>query len=342
MRIGKSDVEAPKMMLGTFAMGGGTSWQDTTDDDGELIAFMKEAREAGVRAVDTAPVYGTGRSERLLAEVIKDNREELYVASKCSLQWRTKDGTFEYARDGHEVYRCYDKASLIQDCEDALRRLQTDYLDCLIIHRTPKINEFGETMEAMEELRHRGIIRSVGLSNILHAENPEEAVETCLKYGQLDLIQEKANLLMHREVERVRTICEQHEITFQTHSPLESGALVGKINPDMYAWKGDVRSGRKWFLPENIPVLNGLMDDLQPIAERHGVSIPVLCIAWLNAQSPLMNLLVGARRMTTLTDTMRALSVTLTAEEVTQMNALADTVTERAVEPDRAKSVSVL
>ena len=324
MQIGKSGVMAPKMILGTFAIGGGTSWQDTTNDDRELLRFLQEAREYGIKGFDTAPVYGTGRSERLLSEVIGKDRDKLFLSTKCSLNWREEKGVFEYDRDGHRVFRCFEKDALIKDCEESLRRLKTDYIDCMIVHRCPAPDQAGEVMEALETLKDRGLIRCAGLSNVLESKDPGMVVETFLKYGRIDLLQEKANLLMRPKVELIRTICEKHDITFQCHSPLERGALAGKISPEMETWKNDNRTGSKWFRGHNIPLVLELIEGLKPIAERNNCSVPVLCIAWLKAQTPLMNLLVGARRMESLKDTMLALDVDLTAEDVNEMNALAD------------------
>ena len=324
MQIGKSGVLAPKLILGTFGIGGGTSWQDTTGDDRELVRFLQEAREYGITGIDTAPVYGTGRSERLLSEVVGKDRDKLFLSTKCSLNWRSEKGVLEYERDGHRVYRCFEKNSLIEDCEESLRRLKTDYIDCMIVHRCPEPEQAGEVMEALETLKDRGLIRCAGLSNVLGSKTPELVVETFLKYGRIDLLQEKANLLMRPQVEKIKAICEKHDITFQCHSPLERGALAGKISPEMETWKNDNRTGSKWFRSHNIPLVLELIEGLKPIAERNNCSVPVLCIAWLKAQTPLMNLLVGARRMESLKDTMLALDVDLTPEDVNEMNALAD------------------
>ena len=166
-QIGRSGVMAPKLILGTFGIGGGTSWQDTTKDDRELVRFLQEAREYGITGIDTAPVYGTGRSERLLSEVIGKDRDKLFLSTKCSLNWRAEKGVFEYERDGHRVYRCFEKNSLIEDCEESLRRLKTDHIDCLIVHRCPEPDQAGEVMEALETLKARGLIRCAGLSNVL-------------------------------------------------------------------------------------------------------------------------------------------------------------------------------
>lgn len=87
---------APRFTLGTFGIGGGTSWQDTTRDDNELIEMIRQAYDLGVWGLDTAPVYGTGRSERIIARAIKGRREKYFIATKCALNWRSSEGAFTY------------------------------------------------------------------------------------------------------------------------------------------------------------------------------------------------------------------------------------------------------
>lgn len=325
MRIGRSEVFAPKLTLGTFGVGGGTSWQDTTKDDQELIDFIRQAHaELGICGIDTAPVYGTGRSERIVGKAIKDDRENYYLSTKCSLQWRNDRGRFEYSRDGKSVYQNYSKQSLIRDCEDSLRRLDTDYIDMLIIHRCPHDDEIPETMEAMQELKNRGLIRAVGLSNAALGSHLEETVALCRRYGELDLLQEGASLLKRGAMERYVKVCEENNMTYQTYSALEKGALAGKLIENVNTWTGDNRAGYKWFQPEGAAKINKLTMGLRPLAEKNKCTIPVLCLAWVLAQSECVNLLVGARRMSSIADTVKALDITLTKEDVEEMNRLSD------------------
>ena len=324
MQIGKSSVYAPKLVLGSFGMGGGTSWQDTTENDQELIDFIKEAHEIGICGIDTAPVYGTGRSERIVGQAIREDRENWYLSTKCSMHWRSEAGTFQYERDGCKVYNCFDKDSIIRDVEDSLRRLGTDYIDMMIIHRTPAITQIPEVMEAMQALKDRGLIKSVGLSNAGLTDYAVEAVETCVRYGELDLVQEHASLLFRNHLSDYLGTCEKHQITFQDYSGLEKGALAGKLIEGVTGMTGDNRSRYKWFQPEGIEKLNALTKGLIPIAEKYGCTVPVLCLAWLKQQSPMINLLVGARRKESIEDTMKVLDVTINAEDLAAMTALAD------------------
>ena len=315
---------APRFTLGTFGIGGGTSWQDTTRDDNELIEMIRQAYDLGVWGLDTAPVYGTRRSERIIARAIKGRREKYFIATKCALNWRSSEGAFTYERDGRQVYNNFTKAALIRDAEESLDRLDTEYIDLLIIHRTPPLDRFGEVMEAMEELKNRQLIRAVGLANMVRTGHPIEALDVCRKYGALDLVQEVESLLTRTCMQELIQYCESHAITYQAHSSLEKGILTGKILSEAATWTGDNRSQYKWFQPENIPKVNAMLEGVRRIAERYGCSTAALCLAWVRAQSKSLNLLVGARKLHHLEDSLKCMELTLDPVDIEKMSRLSD------------------
>ena len=328
MKIGKSGVEAPVLVLGSFGMGGGTSWQDTTNDDNELINFIKEAHAAGIVGIDTAPVYGLGRSESIVGRAIKEDRENWYLSTKCANQWRTAEGSFLYTRDGKSVYRNFTKASLIADVEESLQRLGTDYIDLMIVHQPPALDQVAEVMDAMQTVKDRGLVKAVGLSNTCLTDHAIELVETALKYGEVDLVQEHASLLFRNNLGDFLKMCEKNDIVFQDYSGLEKGALAGKIIDGITTMTGDNRSKYKWFQPAGVAKLNELTLALQPIAEKYGCTIPVLVLAWLRQQSDNICLLVGARKMKSILDTMKVLDVKIDAADLAEMTRLSDVANE--------------
>ena len=324
MKMGNSNVYAPVLVLGSFGMGGGTSWQDTTKDDQELVDFIKAAHAEGIVGIDTAPVYGTGRSERIVGAAIKEDRENWYLSTKCANQWRTKEGSFLYSRDGFDVYRNFTKASLIADVEDSLKRMDTDYIDMMIVHQPPQLDQVAEVMDAMQTVKDRGLVKAVGLSNTCLTDHAIELVETALKYGEVDLVQEHASLLFRNNLGDFLQMCEKHNIVFQDYSGLEKGALAGKIIEGVTEMTGDNRSKYKWFQPAGVAKLNALTVALQPIAEKYNCTIPVLVLAWLRQQSANMNLLVGARKLKSIQDTMKVLNVKISDEDIAVMTKLSD------------------
>ena len=318
MEIGKSGVMASALSIGTFAIGGGTAWSDTGTDADAFVRLIHEAFDLGVNFFDSAPVYGTGRGEEILGRAVADRRDRVVIGTKCSLNWRREAGKFEYSRDGKSVYRCFEPDSIRQDLEDSLRRLHTDYIDVYIAHRQPEVEEVPGVMDTLLTLKKEGKIRAIGISNATTAH-----LEKYLACGQVDLAQEQLSLLGRDRLTDYVPLCEKSGVTFQTYRALEEGALTGKISPDFVPPKGDVRANLPWFRPDMLPRLAAMTERFAPLREKYGCSQAVLACAWVRAQSPCINLLVGARRSATLRDTLTVQDVALSREDADFMTACA-------------------
>ncbi len=318
MQIGKSGVMASEISIGTFAMSGGTAWSDTKNDVDASVRLLHEAFELGVNFFDTAPVYGTGRGEEILGRAIADRRDRVVIGTKCSLNWRAEAGLHEYSRDGKNVYRCFTPESIRADLEDSLRRLGTDYIDVYITHRQPEVEEVPQLMDTLLSLKREGKIRAIGISNATQAH-----LEKYLACGQVDLAQEQLSLLGRARLDAFVPLCAQNGVTFQTYRALEEGALTGKLSADFVPPKGDVRANLRWFQPDMLPRITDMIDQFQPLREKYGCSQAVLACAWVRGQSDCINLLVGARRLETLRDTLTVQDVHLTQEELAFMTACA-------------------
>lgn len=319
MEIGRSGVMASEISIGTFAIGGGTAWSDTGTDADAFVRLLHEAFELGVNCFDSAPVYGTGRGEEILGKAIADRRDRVVIGTKCSLNWRREAGKPEYSRDGKSVYRCFEPESLRQDLEDSLRRLGTDYIDIYITHRQPEVEEVPGVMETLQAFKKEGKIRAIGISNATAAH-----LEKYLTVGQVDLAQEQLSLLGRDRLAEYVPLCEKNGVTFQTYRALEEGALTGKLSADFVPPKGDVRANLRWFQPDMLPRIAALTERFAPLREKYGCSQAVLAIAWVKAQSPCINLLVGARRSATLRDTLTVQDVALSPEDAAFMTACAE------------------
>ena len=318
MQIGKSNVIASEISIGTFAMSGGTAWSDTKNDVDASVRLLHEAFELGVNFFDTAPVYGTGRGEEILGRAIADRRDRVVIGTKCSLNWRSEAGRHEYSRDGKNVYRCFTPESIRADLEDSLRRLGTDYIDVYITHRQPEVEEVPRLMDTLLSLKKEGKIRAIGISNATL-----EHLEKYLACGQVDLAQEQLSLLGRTRLDAFVPLCEKNGVTFQTYRALEEGALTGKLSSDFVPPKGDVRANLRWFQPDMLPRITAMIDQFAPLREKYGCSQAVLACAWVRGQSPCINLLVGARRPETLRDTLTVQNVNLTPDELAFMTARA-------------------
>ena len=315
MKIGKSDIEVSKIALGTWAIGGGSWWGD--NDDMESIKTIHAALDLGINFVDTAPVYGMGHSEEVVGKAIADRRNKVILSTKCGLMFDRTEGSYYFSRDGKDVYKNLSKGAIIDSVEHSLRRLNTDYIDILYTHWQavePFLVPVEETMEALMTLKKQGKIRAIGGSNM-----SSWHIEEYIKYGELDIIQEKYSLIDKRVEKEILPCSTQHGVTFQAYSPLEQGLLTGKIRKDFVPEQGSSREGKKWYRPENLPKIVDGVDSWKNLCDKYNCTYGNLAIAWVAAQNPLVNVLCGARKVEQITDNAKAGDIILTPEDVEQM-----------------------
>ncbi len=148
-----TSLKVSPVAIGTWAIGG---WMWGGTDEAESIATIRAAFEHGINIVDTAPVYGFGRSEEIVGKAIAEGRlrADVLIATKAGLQW-----------DGGKVSRNASRARILREVEDSLRRLRTDYIDVYQVHWPDPLVTIEETAEAMLTLLEQGKIRAIGVSN---------------------------------------------------------------------------------------------------------------------------------------------------------------------------------
>ena len=149
--IPKTQLKVSRVALGTWAMGG---WMWGGTDQRESVATIHAALGQGINLIDTAPVYGFGVSEEIVGTALEGVRTEAVIATKAGLEWR----------DG-KVYRNASRERIMQEIDDSLRRLRTDYIDIYQVHWPDPLVPVEETAEAMRTLYEQGKIRAIGVSN---------------------------------------------------------------------------------------------------------------------------------------------------------------------------------
>ena len=149
--IPRTQLKVSRVALGTWAMGG---WMWGGTDQRESVATIRAALDQGINLIDTAPVYGFGMSEEIVGAALVGMREQAVIATKTGLEWR----------DGN-LYRNATRARIMQEIDDSLRRLRTDYIDIYQVHWPDPLVPAEETAEAMRQLYEQGKIRAIGVSN---------------------------------------------------------------------------------------------------------------------------------------------------------------------------------
>jgi methylglyoxal reductase len=308
--LGNTNLKASVIAFGTWGIGGGSVWEDTKDLTVE--ALLDTALENGINYLDTAPVYGMGDSEKRLGKALKNKRDQFLLQTKCSLNWREKNGVFKYARDGYTVYNNTTKEAIFKDVEDSLERLKTDYIDILVVHYVNDRFPVKETVEALEELVKQGKIRAYGLSN----SQPQD-LEAYNTYGHVALVQEQFSLLAPFHGQDYFETCTQYHTTFQTYGVLEEGFLTGKEAFDHHFGANDIRMRLPWMTAPYKEKLLKLYDDVfTPLCQKYNCSYANLFEAWSLAQYDNMSLLTGFRHQETIKDTVKCLDLHLAKEDL--------------------------
>ncbi|KZL03278.1 MULTISPECIES: aldo/keto reductase [unclassified Pseudovibrio] len=314
--MGKSGIDASVIGLGTWAMGG---WMWGGGDDKASIDAVRASLDAGVSLIDTAPAYGLGRSEELVGEAIKGRRDEVVLATKCGLVWRTDKGTLFFEEEGKPVYRYLGKDSIIYEAEQSLRRLQTDYIDLFITHWQDSTTPIAETMDALLTLKQQGKIRAIGISNA----SPED-LQGYVAAGQLDAIQECYSMLDRGIEKTLLPLCKQHDVATLSYSSLALGLLSGKIGPDRVFEGDDQRLKNPRFSVNNRLKIQNFTKDIEPVAKAHDISIAQTVIAWTLTQPGITYALCGARNVKQATENAHAGTLQLADDEVAMISRAID------------------
>ena len=316
INIGKSGLSAPFLGLGTWAIGGGSWWGD--NDDALSVKAIETAVEQGIVWVDTAPIYGLYHSEKVVGEALRHiDRDKVILSTKCGLEWRHETPVIHKVVDGVTVYRDLSAKSIIEDVEESLKRLGTDHLDVLYTHwQSPDFDLYPleETVEAMMKLKEQGKIRAIGASNVT-----ADIIRGYCKYGQLDVIQEKYNLLTRRIEKQLLPTCKELGVSIQAYSPLEQGLLTGKVTMQTTYPEGSTRNSNPSFQlsrrAQAIEMLNGWKD----LTEKYHCTTAQLVIALTAKMIPGLHVLCGARTPEQVMDNAGALNLKLDGADAVRM-----------------------
>jgi aryl-alcohol dehydrogenase-like predicted oxidoreductase len=313
-KLGESEVEVSAITFGAWAAGG---WMWGGNDDQQAIDAMKAAYDMGMTSIDTAPIYGQGKSEELVGQAIKGiPRDKVQILTKYGMRWDLTKGTFGFNskdNDGKdiEVYKYAAKESIIKECEDSLKRLGTDYIDLYQIHWPDETTPIAETMEAVLRLQEQGKIRAAGVSNY-NVEQMQEAEKTIkLASNQVPFS------MVKRDIEAdVIPYCLENNKGILAYSPMERGLLTGKMKAGQQFGEGDHRAGLKFFKDENIQRTNDFLAKIKPIADEKNATLGQLVIRWTINRPGITVALVGARNAEQATQNANAIDIKLSTEEM--------------------------
>src|SRR5271163_1702515 len=210
----KSGLMTSRIGLGTWAMGG---WMWGGTDEAQSIATIRSAIDRGVTLIDTAPVYGFGRSEEIVGKALEGSlRHKVTIATKVGLAW--KDGA---------VYRDSRPARMRREIEDSLRRLRTDVIDLYQVHWPDFETPIAETARTLEDLRRQGKIRAIGVSNFSPAQ-----MEAFRAVAPLHAVQPPYNLFERAIETDVFPYAREQGLAMLAYGSLCRGLLSGRMKSD--------------------------------------------------------------------------------------------------------------
>ena len=276
--IGSSALRTSRIGLGTWAIGG---WMWGGTDEAQSIATIRSAIERGVTLIDTAPLYGFGRSEEIVGKALAEGalRDKVTIATKVGMAW--KDGA---------IFRDSRPARIRQEIEDSLRRLRTDVIDLYQVHWPDLETPIPETARTLENLRREGKIRAIGVSNYSPAQ-----MDTFRSAANLDAVQPPYNLF-EREIEAdVLPYARAAGLVVLSYGALCRGLLSGRMTVDTKFEGDDLRKVDPKFQGQRFSHYLAAVDALKKLArERFGKSVLALAVRWVLDQGPTIALW-GAR-----------------------------------------------
>ncbi|MBN1934295.1 MAG: aldo/keto reductase [Anaerolineae bacterium] len=297
-QFGNTDLLCSPIGFGTWALGHG--YGDIDDD--QAARAMLAAIDGGINLIDTAEVYGPYLSEEWVGRTLGARRREIVLVTKVG---------YRYDAQGKIAGRNSQSDHLIAHTEDCLKRLQTDWIDLLLIHWPDHDTPLEETMRALELLKATGKVRYTGVSNF----NVEMLTE-CKKHGTLIANQVGYNLFDRRMETHILPYCRQNGLGFMAYGSLCYGLLGGTFTPETTFIDSDWRSkGKAFGLPlfQNDHWIKELrvVDRLKALAARYDRTVAQLAIAWVIGHPAVTVALVGMRTVQELEEDIQAAEWTL-------------------------------
>jgi aryl-alcohol dehydrogenase-like predicted oxidoreductase len=304
--------------LGTWGIGG-AGW-DPNSDETRLDAIAA-AVECGINFIDTAPAYNAGAAERYIGKALEDmgkgSRKKVHIATKCANAFI--DG--QYVRSGRGDL-------ILQQCEESLQNLRTDYIDLMIVHWPDPVVPYEETFGALNRLKEEGCIRHIGVSNF-----SLEQLQRALRCADVEALQLQFSMVNQDNMEVLRW-AHDHDLGVMTYGSLGGGILTGRYRTlKTYETMDNRNRFYPYFREPLFSKVMDLLEDMQPVADRHRVTLAQVAINWSRQKSFVDTSIFGAQTRERILSNVSCLDWSLTEEE---MQALDRAVLEK-LGPAQAK-----
>lgn len=309
-KLGRSELELSVIGLGTWAIGGGDwkfGWGD--QDEKEAIAAIVRSVELGINWIDTAAIYGEGRSEILVGRAMLaiPVADRPILATKCG----------RVAVGNGEIEKCLKRASVIAECEASLKRLQVDCIDLYQLHWPEPDEDIEEGWQALVDLKSQGKVRHIGVSN--HSVSQLKRLQAIHPVAS----NQPPYSMIARDIEtELLPWCGDQQVGVICYSPMGKGLLTGKFTAQraQALTDKDHRSRDPRFQLPQLPINLNFVAKLQSIATELGWTVAELAIAWVLRRSEVTSAIVGARSPQQIEQTAAAGTRTLPTQQIAAVN----------------------
>jgi aryl-alcohol dehydrogenase-like predicted oxidoreductase len=323
-RLGNTTIQVSPVALGCWPIAGVTTLGVS---EAESLVTLAACFELGVNFLDTAYCYGLqGESERLIARAIAGRRDQVVIATKGGIHWKAP------GQQAHDA----SPAILKRECDESLRRLETDHVELYYLHAPDPQVQVAESAGAIADLIAAGKVRAAGVSNVGVSQLAEFAA-AC----PLTAYQPPYNMLQRDIEEAALPWCREHNVSVLVYWPLMKGLLAGKLQRDHVFPPGDGRAKYPMFQGEEWQKNQDFLDQLRQIATEAGRTVAQVVINWTIHQPGITAALCGARRPDQIRDNAGGMALAdgtpwqLSAEQLARIDAAlaarGKAITRRAV-----------
>jgi aryl-alcohol dehydrogenase (NADP+) len=308
VRLGNTGLEVSPICVGCMSWGDPAKGRPWTLTEDEARPLIKQAIEAGLNFFDTANVYAAGSSEEITGRALKDfaDRDNIVLATK--VHGRMSDGP-----NGQGLSR----KAILQEIDNSLRRLGTDYVDLYQIHRFDPNVPIEETMEALHDVVRAGKARYIGASS-MYAWQFSKAQYVAMINGWSPFVsmQNHYNLLAREEEREMLPLCDDLGVGVIPWSPLARGRLTRPWEETTKRSETDT-FGQNLYQDSDRQIVQAVLD----VADARGVPAAQVALAWVSSNPVVTAPIVGMSKPQHLTDAIASLDIELTDEEITRLEA---------------------